>query len=152
MALLRKQSLAQLWDSTRQLEPSKRDKAISDGMAAALSNWHVAYIRSPDSAIIPCGTHIRIGVAPYVLAELLLLDRMERLLSDGEVCMERVEVFDLLHVGSIEDMPRYIPGVGAPRQTPVYGRWVDGVLKESDWGWRAQKRLDSLFPFKGVSA
>jgi len=80
-----------------------------------------------------------VGIAPYSLPDLELLDAIKEALKQKPSCEERVQVFDVLTCASMKDFDERIPGIGQVYQTPVVGIWEDGVLVQKASGAKARQ-------------
>ena len=87
------------------------------------------------------GRYVLIGLAVYSVYDLRLaraiVDR-----NDTRSATPAVEFFDSSDVTDMEDMQRYIPGIGQVYQTPVVGVWQDAVLVEKASGFAGRKLVE----------
>jgi hypothetical protein len=82
-----------------------------------------------------------LGVAPYSLPDLQLVDQIREAVQQGACSGEQVQVFDVLTCATMEDFDERIPGIGPVYQTPVVGIWSNGILVEKASGARARQLI-----------
>jgi hypothetical protein len=115
------------------LTPQQQPAYVSAKLPEALSGSHLNYWRLDDS-VPNAGCRTLIGIAPYALPDLQLLDSLERALSKKSNSAERIDVLDVLTCTTTDDFERCLPGVGRVFQTPVVGFWKNGNLKQEASG------------------
>jgi hypothetical protein len=130
-------TFSDLFYEAQTLPPKDRASFVGTRLSAALSGTNIE-ICSVDSSPEPNGSRALIGVAPYSLPDLALLDALKRSLAEGENNREHIQIFDVLTCATISDFERYIPGIGNVYQTPVIGIWEDGALTQKASGAEAR--------------
>jgi len=93
------------------------------------------HLWKPGDPIPATGHRLLIGIATWNGYDMSLLDLIEESLRGGRTPPVRVDVFDTDQCRSFEDFRRYVPGIAEGYQTPLVGHWVDGILRESAWGY-----------------
>ena len=87
----------------------------------------------PGDPILNRGRRILLGVASYSVADLALLDTLNEAHAQGSI-WPGVDVFNVHECQSMQDIEKYVPGIGKVFQTPVVGYWEEGLLKEKASG------------------
>ena len=100
---------------------------------------------SPGDQIASEGTRLLIGVAPYSISDLRLLDQLLNIAFEhkGKIA---IDVFDVLSCTTMRDFDKYVPGIGQVFQTPVIGAWHDGMLVEAASGAEGRKVVQRYLP------
>lgn len=98
---------------------------------------------SPSMPIRADGEWVLIGIATWSAYDLDLLDRLAAKLA-GLKRNAIIDIFDVDECKSMEDLERYVPGIGRVFQTPVVGVWHDGTKVDSAWGAAGRKLLAEL--------
>ena len=117
---------------------------MSRKLPEALSGSHLNYWRLEDS-LPNTGRRTLIGVAPYALPDLELLDSLEEWLSKSKSPDERVDVLNVLVCAATDDLERCFPGVGRVFQTPIVGVWENGVLCQTASGAAGRQLVVSRY-------
>src|SRR5579859_3755484 len=118
------------------LSPEELQKRAQDLLPALLQE-HCIALRDPSQPIQELGQLLVIGVAAgYSRPDMVLLDDVSMALQ--QLPQWRVEVFDVSILRTMEDIGRFIPGIGPVYQTPVVALWVDGELKVRKSGKEAR--------------
>lgn len=119
--------------------PATNLSARFEGMLAQsrLTAW------KPGDAIPSDRRRILIGVAPYSLYDLKLLDAINDLPLD--LTSEKIDVLDVLRCKTAEEIEKYIPRLRHVYQTPVIGIWKDGICEEARSGHAARARILELY-------
>ena len=128
----------QLFEEARRLPPKDQPGYISMRLHEALAGSPISVWRRGES-IPGVGRRMLVGIAPYSLPDLELLDAIKEALKQKPSCEERVQVFDVLTCASMKDFDECIPGIGQVYQTPVVGVWEDGVLVQKASGAKARQ-------------
>jgi hypothetical protein len=102
---------------------------------------------SPGDPVAERGARLLLGIAPYSWYDLRLLDLVDEALSTwrGPEAPPRVDVFSTLDCRTQDDFHHYVPGVAPVYQTPVLGRWQDGVQVSKATGALARDEAARLF-------
>ena len=87
----------------------------------------------PGDPILDRGRRILLGVASYSVVDLAVLDTLNEAHGQGSI-WPRLDVFNVLECQSMQDLEKYVPGIGKVFQTPVVGYWEEGLLKETASG------------------
>ena len=105
----------------------------------ALNLW------SPGDQIAADGTRLLIGIAPYSISDLCLLDQLLSIVVEdkGKIA---IDIFDVLSCTTMGDFDKYVPGISQVFQTPVIGVWHDGVLIEAASGAAGRKLVQRYLP------
>jgi hypothetical protein len=82
-----------------------------------------------------------LGIAPYSLPDLELLDALKESHRQNSTSSQRVQVFDVLSCTNANDFDQYVPGIGRVYQTPVVGIWENGVLVQKATGLKARQLI-----------
>jgi hypothetical protein len=137
-------TLAILFGEAKRLPPGEQPAYVSSRLCEALSGSHLNYWRLEDS--VPyTGRRTLIGIAPYALADLELLDSLEQSLSKKAGSDERIDVLDVLTCTTMDDFERCLPGVGKVFQTPVVGVWENRVVGQRASGAAARRLIISRY-------
>ena len=130
--------LTQLWaDSVRFADPHAQQQYVAERIGAALA---VSRLKLYQHGFTTSATRVVIIFAPYVRAELELLDEIESRMNDIIV-----EVMDVRSLEGMEHLQQVIPGIGKVPQTPMIGVWREGSLVDSGWGFDARRKLERIF-------
>lgn len=132
-------ALATLFGEAKRLPPEGQSAYVSMKLPEALFGSHLNYWRLEDS-LPNTGRRTLIGVAPYALPDLELLDSLEESLSKSTSPDDRIDVLNVLACAAADDLERCFPGVGKVFQTPIVGVWEKGVLCQTASG-AAGRRL-----------
>jgi hypothetical protein len=125
-------------DSSIAAEQAAATRAFSEAVRAS------GFVAASLDTALSRDRCLRIGVAPYSLADLRLLDILEaamRRLDDPPV---PIEVFSVVDCHEPADFERLIPGMGTVWQTPVAGWWDEGVLRDKAQGKAARDLILSV--------
>lgn len=136
-------SLRNLFDEARELPAGDQATYISSKLPEALSDGPLHYWRLSGS-VTTTAQRTLIGVAPYSLPDLKLLDALKESLSKNTHLGERIDVLDVLRCAA-EDFEQCIPGIGRVFQTPVVGIWENGVLTQHASGAKACRLVISRY-------
>ncbi len=110
--------------------PDRRSEYLPEVVAATpFRLW------KPGEPITTVGRRLLLGVATWNGYDMALLDLIEDRVRAADPPPVRVDVFDTDTCLSLDAFQRYVPGVELGYQTPLVGYWVDGVLRESAWGY-----------------
>lgn len=136
----------ELFDLAQRLPPGDQAGYVAMRLEEVLENSPVSIWRRGD--LIPHAdrwTHV--GIAPYSLPDLELLDALLDALRQISSRAELVQVFDVLACTEMNDLNDFIPGIGKVYQTPAIGVWTSGVLIEKVSGAAARKLIKSRYGF-----
>lgn len=92
------------------------------------------------------GSRVVLGIAPYSLPDLELVDTlMDALSEDRPKYGELVQLFDIMACTNMRDFEDRIPGIGEVFQTPVVGIWEGGALVGKGTGAKARQLIAERF-------
>lgn len=137
---------ADLFEAARRLPPGEQSAYVSSKLPEVLSDTKIA-IWEPVSAGRRPTDLVLIGLAPYSLPDLQLVDAVAQSLGAGAAAPD-VQVFNILTCKSMQDIKLRIPGVGKVYQTPVVGIWERGTLVKTAKGAEAARLLIERFKLK----
>ena len=139
----------QLFEEARRLPPGDQPGYVSTRLPEALVDSPISVWQRGQS-ISSMGRRTLLGIAPYSLPDLELLDAVtEALKQRGPDREDLVQVFDVLTCKSMKDFDDCIPGIGQVYQTPVVGIWEDGVLIEKGSGAKARQVVIERYRLSG---
>jgi hypothetical protein len=133
---------AALLSDTNATNPGEQQKHLSGRLVDALSDSRLNLWQIGDD-IAQANRRVLIGVAPYSMYDLKLLDALNELPLDPN--SERVDVFDVLNNKTGQDFERYVPSIGKVYQTPVVGIWKNGHLEDKGSGYTGRELLIKLY-------
>ncbi|SRR5258706_9547759 len=130
--------VTQLFEDARKLPPGDQVGYISERLDEALIDSRISIWRRGEP-VQRTGHWILLGIAPYSLPDLQLVDELREGLKQGSRSDESFQVFDVLSCSTMNDFDECIPGIGSVYQTPVLGIWENGVLVEKATGAKARQ-------------
>jgi hypothetical protein len=129
--------------------PAQHYPDLSRRLTEALKNSGLGIWKRGDPIVVS-GRRLLIGIAPYSIYDLRLLDAINDRTASGEIS-DRIDVFDILNCEKMTDLDSYVPGIGIAYQTPVVGIWIDGILKQKCSGHQARQLLISMYTLSGLT-
>lgn len=130
----------ELFEAAKRLPPGEQSAYISKRLPDVFLDSEIT-IWSAETSTPRSGRRTLIGIAPYSLADLQLLDAVAESLSKGHAKQERVEVFNILSCADQNDIDQWVPGIGKIYQTPVVGMWNDGQMIYKASGVEARRSI-----------
>lgn len=92
----------------------------------------------PGTQVVTAGDYLVLGVSPYSLYDLRLLDALDSALAADRHSDVHVAVFDWSDLKQ-DVLEPDVPHLGEPYHTPLVSLWVDGKLAEVQWGYSGRK-------------
>jgi hypothetical protein len=130
----------ELLEEARRLQPKDQSSYVSSRLPQVLAESGIT-VWSRGDAIPSLGRRTLLGIAPYSLPDLQLLDALKEVVAQNPVSGQWVQVFDVLSCADMDDFDQYIPGIGHVYQTPVIGIWENGALIQKATGVKARRLI-----------
>lgn len=127
----------ELFEAAKRFSPEDQARYITSRLAETLEGSPVSLWRVGDP-IPSAGQRTLLGIAPYSLPDLQLLDALRETLERKPDRQGTVQIFDVLNCATMGDLDAYIPGIGRVYQTPVVGIWEKGVVVQKGCGAKAR--------------
>lgn len=136
--------IVELFEQARRLAPKDQASFVGAKLPEALVGSPISVWRRGDPIPV-VDRRILIGIAPYSLPDLQLVDKLTEVLKRRPGVRDSVQIFDVLSCSKMVDFEGYVPGVGSVYQTPVLGIWENGILVERATGAKARQIISRRY-------
>lgn len=136
--------MMELFQRAQKLPPSQQSLYVSAHIPAIVREGNLK-MWSADSAIPTIGRRTVIGIAPYAVLDLKLIDALQQATSEPTSEEEQIEIFDILACAHMKDLEDRVPRIGSVSHTPILGVWENGVLTDTLSGAKARQLLVSRY-------